>query len=342
MHMTRARTGLIYAAALMSVCLCAAPAAGQNERVWDPDKSQWVQAPQPKEGTPAGELALIRKHLRDDDPKEAIEAAERFLNRYPADPRREQALLLAGRAHMARGDYLDAYAVFEQQIAEFPGGAYFEQALNREYEIGNAFVSGRKRKVLLIVPVGAVDRGIEILTRIAEHAPGSEIAQKAVMRIGDYHYSQGQWARAVDAYDNYVRLFGKTEAAAQARLNAARATFAQFISVQHDDTPLLEAKQRFEAFRAAYPERAGRVNVAGALAQIADARAEKAFTIAEFYRRTDRPGAAAYYFRRVVGTFPETRWAGQARTKLAAMGRGIQAPEAETDPQETPEPQETP
>ncbi|MFW5840095.1 MAG: outer membrane protein assembly factor BamD [Planctomycetota bacterium] len=313
--MNRLQRVWILAAAAMLACP-AAPLAADGERIWDPQANQWVAAPEPKEGTPAGELAIVRQGLRNGRPKAAIKAADSFLSRYPTDPQREQVLLLAGQAEMQQGDYLDAYDYFEQQIAEFPGGRDFEQALNREYEIGNAFVSGRKRKTLWIIPVGAEERGLEILTRIAEHAPGSEIAQKALMRIGDYHYAQGQWPQAVDAYDNFVRLFGQTDAAAQARLNAARATFAQFISVQHDDTPLLEARQRFRSFAEAYPERAQQVNISGVLAQIADARAEKTFRIAEFYRRTDRPQAAEYYFRLVRKEFPETRWARQAAVQL--------------------------
>ena len=314
--MTHARTGLIVAAGMLAAA--AAPAPAQTEKVWR--DGQWVTAAKPQPGTPEGELAIIRLHLRSDEPKKAIKAAEAFLKRHPSSPLREEALLLAGNAHMRRGDYLDAWRLYEQQVSEYPGGEFFEQALARQYEIGEAFLEGRRYRTMLIFYVKGTEKGIDMLTRIAEHAPGSDLARNALMRIGDHYYGESEWANAVDAYDNYVRLFDRSPSAGRARLQAARATFAQFIGTQRDDTPLLEARQRFLIIQEMHPQLAEEKDVAGALAEIADARGQKMYEIARYYRRVERPRAAAFYARIVLDEFGQTRWAQPAQDLLTKLG----------------------
>jgi outer membrane assembly lipoprotein YfiO len=282
---------------------------------------KWVRLAEPKEGTAAGELSLLRQDLDGKRYGDALKHAQRFLKRYPADPLREEVMGLAGDAELARGHYWQAYEWCEKQLAAFPGGEGMERALKREMEVAEAFLAGKKRIAARVFRLPARSEGIDILQRIAEHAPGTPTAEAALLTIGDYYYNQGQWADAVSAYDNYLKLFPRSRHAEHAELHAAQALRRSYRGAQYDETPLLEAEQRFGAFHERYPAAARQANVEQVLRQIRAARAEKQFEVGRFYARTGRKAAAAQYFNLVVDAYGDTDWAVRAEAELTRLGQ---------------------
>lgn len=277
--------------------------------------TRWEKAPGPAKGTPAGELALVRKLLDDKQPKKALAAAKKYLRKYPNHAGREEVLCLAGQAEMDRGRYYRAWERYEEQIAAFPKGAYLDRALEREYGIADAFLRGRKRVVAKVFRVSADDEAIEMLTRLAEHAPGTPIAERALMRIADHYFEKHKYAEAVDAYDQYLRLYGKSAGADHAVVQAARAARESFRGTDYDETPLIDAEQRFKnaAERMQQPADAERAGVPQQLQAIRSARAQKLYQVAEFYKRVGRDSAADFYYRQVQARYADTRWAELAR-----------------------------
>ena len=325
------RNGNVAAAcAILAALLCISPGASGEELEWKDGK--WVRAPEPGEGTEGGHLALVRELLRQNKGRKALQSARMFLVTYPDSSGREEAMLLAGRAEMSRGRYYQGFEWFEKQLAEFPSGRYYTWALAREFEVAEAFLAGKKRIVMKIFRVSAVDDGLEILLRIAEHAPGTNTAEDAIMRIAEHHNSRGQYTEAVEAYDRFMEMFPKSPRARHAALQAARATWAQFKGPQFDDTPLLEAEQRFRSFGQKYPAEASEANVPRILREITEARAGKLYATGDFYRRVGRNKSAAYYFKMVLEQFAETDWASRAEQALMAVGAPVPAPGAMLQP----------
>ncbi len=301
--------------------LWALPAAADGDaREFEIVNGQWAPVAQPEAGTPEGELARLRKHVAEGNGRRACWVADDFLDDYPTAPQREEVLHLWGQAEMLRGRYFQAYERFEQQLLEHPTGQYAQRALEREYEIGDAFLNGRKRTVLGFVPLPAEGDGMDILKRIPDHAPGSLVAERALMRLADYHYDDQKYANAAQAYDRYLESFARSERAPYAQLQAARATYASFHGVSYENTPLLDARQRFRVFREQYPAEAERANVDGILERIHQALAEQQFRTGEFYERIERPTSAGLYYRTVVSEYAGTPWAQRAQQALDRLG----------------------
>jgi len=307
-------------AIICAVVLCLAASLLLAKDSYERKDGKWVKVATPAEGSAAGELALVRHYLDGGRYKKAVKAAKKFTKRYPDDDGYEEVCLLAGQAEIKRGRYYQAYDWFEKQLDQFPAGRYSGRALQREYEIAEAFLAGAKRIVLGFMKLSATDEGLDILGRIAEHAPGTEIAARSLLRIADYHYGKGRWMDAVEAYDTFLTLFGKSDKAPYAMLQSARANYSAFDGVAFEDTPLLEAEQRFKTFAEAYPAAAAKAGVDRTLEQIADMRAQKLYATAEFYERIKRPPAAAFYYKQVAEQFPRTQWAENARRALGRLG----------------------
>lgn len=294
------------------------PAWAEDQYEWK--DGEWVKLAPPAKGTAAGELAIVRTLLEQKHYRKTVKAAKKFLKRYGADPARQEVFLLAGQAEMKRGRYYQAFEWFERQLNAFPGGRFAERALKREFEIAEAFLAGKKRIVAKFFRISAKGEALEILTRIAEHAPGTAMAENALLRIADYHYSHSEFPEAVQAYDGYLRLFGKSPRAAYAMLQAARARHASFHGIEHDATPLLDAQQRYLAFWRQYPEQARKAKVPLVLKQITATLAAKLYRTGRFYERTHHLPAAAFYYEKLVNLYPKTQWAADARQALQQLG----------------------
>ncbi len=335
---------IVVCSVLLAMGVVEAPA---GEYVWKDGK--WVPAAKPVEGTVEGELAIIRTHIARRDRKEALAAVGRFLARYRDEPACEEAMLLGGQAELDAGRYYQAYERFETMLDRYPNGRFLERALSREMDVANAFLAGKKRIVGKVFRLPARDEGLDILRRIAEHAPGSLVAESAMLRVGEHHYQQGEYAESADAYDEFLQLFPRSGRVPHAMLQAARAMFASFQGVPYDETPLIEAEQRYKVILDQYPAAARKAKAQQVLRQIAELRAERAFETGRFYERTKRPKAAKFYYRQVVDQYPDSAWAGEARAALG--GRPVfrvprpkarPAPKPEPAPKAGPEPKPEP
>ena len=309
---------------LCAVVLASGARAGAEgtEHIWKNGK--WVPAPKPAEGTPEGELALVRMYLDKERPKKALKAIKKFIARYPNDSRREEIMMLTGQAEMDRGRYDKAYERFNEQMDQYRNGAFYDRAVQRQYEIADAFLKGRKRRAWRIFKVSAVDKGIDILNGIADRVPGTVIAEKALLRVGDYHYDARRIVEAVEAYDHYIKTFPQSprQRMGHAMLRAARARYAQYRGEAFDDTPLTDAQQRFIIYTDRYPEQANKANIPMVLSQIRNALVRRYFASAKFYRRVGRKTAAIFYYRKVVAQSAESHWARRAQDALTALGAG--------------------
>ncbi len=284
------------------------------EMVWD--GSKWVQPKPPEPGTAAFALQTIRQHVNDGANEQAVELAEEFLIKHADSPLCEEALCLAGQAAINRGHYWDAYKWFERQVASYPNGPFFERALDREFIIGDAFLKGRKRRAFKILRLSAIDEGIDILMRIATHAPGTELGERALLRVADHHFNHQQYPEAIKVYDEFVKQNPSSTRRAYAMLQAARGNLLDYRGVRYDETPLLEAAERFRVFAQAYPRAGQKENIPGILEDIRLSLAHKVFHAGQFYQRTNHPRAAVYYYRQVIAQYGDTHWAGSAQDKL--------------------------
>jgi len=316
--MTTRLTSLCAAVAVAAVVLCLAawPCAQADEArvVWS--GQGWVKAPPPEPGSAEGGLANIRSLVEAGQDSRALKAVDRFLQAHPASPAREEAMNLAGQALINLGRYWDAYDRFEQQLSNYPNGAFFDRALDREYMIACAFLQGRRRRAMKIFRVGARDDGIDILMRIAAHSPGSDLAERALLRVADYHFDRREYPEAIAVYDEFVKSRPRSTRRAYAMLRAARASLLSFRGVKWDETPLLDASVRFRVFARAYPVAAKRENIVGILTEIRQTLAHKVYHSGMFYERTDRPRSAVFYYRKVLREYPDSQWADDAKLRL--------------------------
>ena len=287
---------------------------------------QWTALAAPTPGTPQGELAMIRQALEAGRARRALKLADRFVERHPEDAGVEEAMYLAGAAQMERGRYWQAYERFEKQISRFPAGEFLRRATAREAEIARAFLAGKRRLVWGLLPLPAAEEGISILERVVGRVSGTDLAAQSLLAVAEYYYGHQRWQEAALTYDRYVEMFAGQYETSGPEYLAALALYRSFRGVSFEDTPLLEARQRFGAFAAKHPRHPQAGAAVAAINQIEDLLAEKDYRAGRFYERVGRPEPAGFYYRLVGRLHSDSPWAAPAEEALAELNLPAQAP----------------
>ncbi|MEL7088185.1 MAG: tetratricopeptide repeat protein, partial [Planctomycetota bacterium] len=196
----------------------------------------------PAPGTPAAELAAARKLIAQNQPKDAIKQLDQWLADHPGDPLRVEGLLLRGDAYAAAGEFYQSLFDYENVVTGYPASEQFWTALEREYEIGILYTTGFKRKFLGFRWLPATGEGAELLIRIQERAPGSELGEKASLALADFYFRDGEMALATDAYDLFLLNYPDSENRQWALLRLIQASLARFKGPEFDATGLIDAQ----------------------------------------------------------------------------------------------------
>jgi outer membrane assembly lipoprotein YfiO len=232
---------------------------------------------------------------------------------------RDRALFLLADAYYRDGDRLRAFLQLDELLDTYPESRFFGPALERQYQIADGYLSGYKDKLLGLRILSQEDKAIDMLFRVRERAPGSPLAERALMRSADFYFVDSQFDFAADAYAAFARAYPRSPEMGKVKLRQAISSLAQFHGVKFDATPLLDARTQFEDLKAQYPDVAERAGVQKFNETINAALARKLLVTADFYRRTNKPKAAAYTLQTLVATYPRSAEAEQARTELTKL-----------------------
>ena len=191
-------------------------------------------------------------------------------------PVRDRALYLMAVAQDGLGDHIKAFYYLDEMLDDYPESPLFYTALNRQYDIADRFLNGTKRKVLFF-SIGAEDEAVEMLFRVQQRSPGSELAEKALLRTADYYYADSQFDLAADAYASYLRSFPRSPLTSRVKLRQAYSNLAQFRGLKFDPTPVIDARTQLLDLSAQFPEVAQAENIQSLLDRIDATFAKKLY-----------------------------------------------------------------
>jgi outer membrane protein assembly factor BamD len=251
--------------------------------------------------------------------EQAREDGIAWLKANPSSPNYDRGLLVVAEALRGTREYVRSFYYCDQLLDEHSDSPKFEAAMELQYSVADLYLLGAKDKLLGFRIVNRQDEAIEMLFRIQTRAPGSPVAEKALLRTADFYWANGDFDLASDAYHSYAQTFPRSPLVPQARLREAYSNLAEFRGPQFDATPVLNAKTLLNQVTADYPEMAKQEAIAEKL-DLADRQlARKIYLNADFYRRTGKPGAAIVLCNRLLKQYPTAPEAADAQKLLARL-----------------------
>jgi outer membrane assembly lipoprotein YfiO len=299
------------ACALLSVAVAVSPARGQDTFELSPD-DEWKLTETVDPNSPEGQLALARRALAAGDAKGAERLAGAWIDQHERDPLLAEAYLLRGDALRAQKSYYKALFDYEYVARGYPASEAFVTVVERELEIGTLYARGTKRKMWGMRILDAGDVAEELLIRVQERMPGSQLAEQAAMELADYYFGRRKMNLAVEMYSIFLEQYPDSDGVSKARKRLIYAHLATFKGPEFDASGLHEARAKLRELIVLEPAAAADFEAESLLTRLDESDARKMLLTARWYLRTGDPVAAELMVRRLVERYPRTLAASDA------------------------------
>lgn len=261
-------------------------------------------------------VSEIKQLIYNGQPKKARAAFEKLKKDFPSVAGRDLDVFMKAEMLFAKGKFTKAVENYNKFLDEFPQSEFCEVALDREFAIATAFLSGQKIRVLGLFKISGFATGEKIMEKITDRAGDAPIAKKAALAVVEALEKRGDFTEAYDKWSQISSRWPTGQMGKDALLGMARCKHAVYRGPKYNATNLISAKSYYESFRQRYPQDANELGIDKKIAQINEQLAYKQFNVGSYYERTDSIEAAYFYYRMVVDNWPGTTAAKMAKERV--------------------------
>jgi tetratricopeptide (TPR) repeat protein len=309
--------------AVLTACLCCGAAATETWRLAKDQQWQSVTANPQDEYLHA--LAQLNELVRAGEKSEARAALKGLKEDYPQRVGPDLDLFVDAELDYWTDKYEKAVPEYEKMLKDFPGSEYAGTANEREFDVAKAYLNGRKKVVLWILPLSGYAEGIKIMEKISDRVgleDANSVGLKAAIEVAEYHESREQY---LDAYAKWSEIGSYWQRGPIGQRAVYRMAEDNYLAYDQnppqrrpffDASKLATAKTYYEKYLTLYPQDANSLDIPEKLKQIDEKVAFKQYTIGQYYRRAGKRQAARLYFDMVVNDWPKTEAAEMARQAI--------------------------
>ncbi len=274
-------------------------------------------------GSDEATIAKARELLANDRPSEARSVLSNWIEEHAREdnPYLAEAYRLRGDAITASGNEYKALYDYEAVALQFPASPEFVTALEREFEIGMKYLNGLRRKFFGIRFENATGIGEELLVRIQERLPKSQLAEQAAIELADYYYRVREMEMAAEMYGIFLTNFPESQHRKRAMQRRIYSNIARFKGPRYDAAPLIEAQYLVEGFAQTYPADAQAAGLNDALvARLDESLAAQMLNTARWYLKQKDPTSARVTLQRLLREHPGTLAASRGTEIMVERG----------------------
>lgn len=221
--------------------------------------------------------------------------------------------------------YYREFEAIEQLLSRFPEEADYAAMVNREYELGELYYSGKRQPAywgLRWIPwLEGADKSQEILEKALERAPFSKRAPSARLRLAYILDQDSKVKESLDQLRLIIKNYPDSTEVEFAYLALADGLLVMAQRGDGDGRYSSEAIEVFHEIIKKYPNSEHSEWARKSLLKAQDIQAGRLLTMAQFYQRTGRTDAAERYLARIVKDFPESKQADQSENMLANLDK---------------------
>ena len=268
-------------------------------------------------------IADARRALAADDPNLAFRLINEWIeaNDGLGSPWFPEALLIRGDALVARNSEYKALYDYERLIRQYPQSEHFATAIERELEIALRYMAGLRRRLFGMRILDASDTAVELMIRVQERMPGSQLAERAAIELADFYYRRREMSLASEAYELYLENFPNGPNRLKAEKRLIYSDVARFKGPQYDASGLRDARVRIRNFAQRYPGEAERTGInEGLIARIDESVASQMLESALWYQTQNEWPSMRYTLRRLIRSHPQTLAAQRAMDIMEERG----------------------
>ena len=287
--------------------------------VWSPEQGKFINT---ESETQSGADDIFDNALDLYKEKKLDKAAEQFkivLKKYPKSRVAPESQYRLGTISEETGDYVEAHKAYQALINSYPQSERFEEVIEREYQIGTMFLSGKKGKLLGLDIRPSLPLAIEVFQKIVAVAPYSAFGDKAQFDLGVAYQKSGHLNDSLEAFQSLIDQYPQSSLLQQARLQMAEISYEKFSGQTRDQSALDEAARQAQGYLKRYPgseeaEKAEKIS-----REVDELNAEKNYRIGLYYEKDNYLTSALIYYSDTAKRYPNTNWGQKAAEKLHSL-----------------------
>lgn len=240
---------------------------------------------------------------------------------------KSNALLNAARAYRQAELFGKEFDCIERLIKEHMSRIDFTKAVNREYEIADAFYNGHRDAMFEWLPfIKDSDRFLECSEAALKNAPYADSAAAVRLRLAGMYLDDQKPDQSIEKYKEVLQLHPGTDSAYYAELGLAD-VYCQLATRGDGDGRWANlAIEQLDHFAEANPEAPEIQWVKEQRVAIDKIQAKRFHELAKYYHRNGRDDLAERYLNLVVQRYGETEHAIPSEKLLAKIDETYEAP----------------
>ncbi len=281
------------------------------------------------EGFSTGELADIEikknaqeqydlgeRYEREGDYKRAGASYRLVVRRFPRADVAARAQYRSGLMFEQTGDLQRAFNEYQALVEKYPRSPDFEPALQGQYNIGKAYLDGKRVTVYGVPTLPSMAKAQEMFQKIVRNAPYSRFAPLAQYGVGQALERTGAVTAAINAYQQVVDRYPNSDVADSAMYQIGYVYYRASRETGYDQTAAFRAQEAFEDFLLKYPNSDKAPQARDNQRTLQGRKTLDSYNIARFYDKQKNYKAAYTYYNEVVQGQPDSQQAEQAKVRM--------------------------
>lgn len=315
-------------ACFVAVVLVFSAGFAQAQWTWTPQTGRFVNMKRMPKETAELQLEYARSLMLAGDYRKALRETDKFIEFYGNDSMADENQFLRGEIQLAQGRRMEAAKSFQQLIAAYPNSARYDEAVRRQYDIGDhyyergEYLANKKWRLFRKRPY---KRAAEVYAMVVDNQPFAPAAAEAQYKIGLCHYARKQYIDAAFEYRRVVEDYSGSEWVNEASFGLASCYFKASLPPAYDQTPSELAVSAIDDYISRFPADERVAELQDKRVEMRESIAMQRLETARFYERRREFPAAKLYYEILARDFSDTESAAAAVSWLEENGGVVHA-----------------
>ncbi len=233
--------------------------------------------------------------------KRAIKLYDQTATQYPFASSAAQARFRQAQMLEERGEIEDAFEAYDQFLGRFPGSNLYSTALARQASMAQSAAEGDVKSSFLGLKTKlSVEKTVEMLGKVRDHAPKSRTAAKAQFTIGELYQAKKKTKDSIAAFRKLVADQPDSPEAPEALFRVGQILLEDAERGNQNQANVELAREAFNDYLIQYPGHSRNAEARKLLGTLGARDLQSSFDIAEFYLKTGKTESAKVYYRDIV------------------------------------------
>jgi len=262
------------------------------------------------------------------------EAAKKFktaVSRWPDSAQEEDAMFLLAESYFFADRYSAGIDTYGELLKKYPNTRHLNVIGARQFAVARywqdvdhahhrfALVQNLTNRTLPLFDTGGY--AINTYDSVRVNDPRGPFADASIMAVANIYFQDTRYEDA-DYYYNLIRTdYPKSKYLMDAYLLGLQCKLLKYQGAGYNGKPLEEADHLIDDMLVQFPTELGaeRDRIVKAKAEVRAQKATRDIKLAQYWDNGKHYGAARIYYAKVLKDYPQTPFAEEAKTRLAAI-----------------------